>query len=195
MKVVGEMNDVLIRLAADERVCQFIDIMVVNIPEAYGLILSRDWSAKLNGYSSIDWSHLWFPYNNYQNHIKVMREPHMKYIGMQLQEKNETVNFLHNVLGNYLIELETRNSQVEEANDRSDTQPELLQFSRADKIDCNIVNLVSDVESSTSSVELADRFWVLYFDGSKNQEGLGAGYILIDLENNCLARRRAKESA
>ena len=87
MKVVGEMNDVLIRLAVDERVCQFIDIMVVDIPKAYGLILSREWSSKLNGYFATNWSHLWFPYNNYQNHIKVMREPHMKYNAMQLEEK------------------------------------------------------------------------------------------------------------
>ena len=55
---------------------------------------------------------------------------------------------------------------------------------RADKIDYNIVNLVSDVESSTSTIELADRFWVLYFDGSKTQEGSGHGCILIDRENN-----------
>ena len=40
VKVVGEMEDVLIILSIDERVCQFIDIMVVDIPEAYGLILS-----------------------------------------------------------------------------------------------------------------------------------------------------------
>ena len=50
VKVIGEMKDVLIRLSADPRVCQFIDIMVVDIPEAYGLILSREWSTKLNGY-------------------------------------------------------------------------------------------------------------------------------------------------
>ena len=50
VKVVGEMKDVLIRLFADERVCQFIDIMVMDIPEVYGLILSRDWSTKLEGY-------------------------------------------------------------------------------------------------------------------------------------------------
>ena len=65
VKVVGEMNDVLIRLATDERVCQFIDIMVVDIPEAYGLILSRDWYANLDRYFATNWSHLWFPYNNY----------------------------------------------------------------------------------------------------------------------------------
>ena len=79
VNVVGEMNDVLIGLVVDERVCQFIDIIMVDILEAYGLILSQDWSAKLDGYFSTDWSHLWFPENNCQNHIKVLREPHMKY--------------------------------------------------------------------------------------------------------------------
>ena len=62
VKVAEEMKNVLIQLAADEKVCQYIDIMVVDIPEAYGLILSRDWSKKLNGYFATDWSHLWLPY-------------------------------------------------------------------------------------------------------------------------------------
>ena len=69
VKVAGEMKNVLIRLAHDERVCQYIDIMVVDIPEAYGLILSRDWFEKLNGYFETDWSHLWLPYKGCQNHI------------------------------------------------------------------------------------------------------------------------------
>ena len=42
VKVIEEMKNVLIRLSADLRVCQFIDIMVVDIPEAYSLILRRD---------------------------------------------------------------------------------------------------------------------------------------------------------
>ena len=54
MKVVGEMEDVLIRLATNERVCQFIDVMVVDIPEANGLILRRDWSTKIDGYFATD---------------------------------------------------------------------------------------------------------------------------------------------
>ena len=41
VKVVGAMKNVLIRLSTDERVCQFIDIMVVDIPEEYGFISSR----------------------------------------------------------------------------------------------------------------------------------------------------------
>ena len=60
VKVIEEMEDVLIRLSSNEKVCQFIDIVLVDIPEAYGLVLSRDWSTKLNGYFASDWSHLWF---------------------------------------------------------------------------------------------------------------------------------------
>ena len=56
-------------------------------------------------------------------------------------------------------------------------------FSRADKIDCNIVELVSDVISSSNLVGV-EIFWILYFDGSKTMEGSGAGCVLIDPEKN-----------
>jgi hypothetical protein len=59
--VVGELKDVLIRLSSNPKVHQVIDIVVVDIPEVYGLFFSRDWSEKLHGYFSTDWSHLWLP--------------------------------------------------------------------------------------------------------------------------------------
>ena len=46
---------------------QFIDIVVADIPEAYGLVLSWDWSTKLNGYFASDWSHMWLPYKGSPN--------------------------------------------------------------------------------------------------------------------------------
>ena len=61
VKVIGELNDVLIRMGTKPQYTQFIDIVVVNIPEAYGMFLNKDWSAKLNGYLSTDWSHLLLP--------------------------------------------------------------------------------------------------------------------------------------
>ena len=108
----------------------------------------------------------------------------MKHNMTQLEGKNDPVNFSHSVLGNYFIELELGNYQEEEASDESHTQSELLQFLRTDKIDYNIFNLVSNLEISTSPVELEDKFWLLYFDGSKTQEGSGASCILIDLEKD-----------
>jgi hypothetical protein len=71
VKVIGELKNVLIRLESNPKVHQTIDIIVVDIPDTYGLLLSRDWSAMLNGYFSTDWSHLWFPYNGKPNQIKV----------------------------------------------------------------------------------------------------------------------------
>ena len=52
---------------------------------------------------------------------------------------------MNSVLGNYFIELEPGNYQAEEASSISETQPNLLQFPRADEIDYKIVDLVSDV--------------------------------------------------
>ena len=50
VKVIGEMEDVLVHLSSNDKVCQFIDIVVADIPEAYGLVLSKYWLAKLSGY-------------------------------------------------------------------------------------------------------------------------------------------------
>ena len=62
VKVFGELKDVFIRLSLNSKVHQTIDIIVVDILEAYGVILSRDWLAKLTGYFATDWYHLWIPY-------------------------------------------------------------------------------------------------------------------------------------
>ena len=88
-----------------------------------------------------------------------------------MEGKNEHVNFSSSVLGNYFLEIELGNYQVEEFNFESDTQSNLLRFSQTPKIDCNIVNLVTNVEGATNQINLEDRFWILYFDGSKTQEG------------------------
>ena len=66
----------------------------------------------------------------------------MKHNVTQLEGKNESVNY---VLGNYLIELEPEKFASKEANNISDTQPDLLRFSWANEIDCKIVVSVSDI--------------------------------------------------
>ena len=54
VKALGELKDVLIHLYSNSKVHQMIDIIVVDIRKAYGVILSRYWSSKLNGYFGID---------------------------------------------------------------------------------------------------------------------------------------------
>jgi hypothetical protein len=48
----------MIRMDTHPKLFQVIDIIVVDIPEAYGLLLSRDWYENLNGYFSTEWAHL-----------------------------------------------------------------------------------------------------------------------------------------
>ena len=139
MKVVGEKEDVLIRLSANKKICQYIDIVVADIPDVYGLVLNRYWSARLNGYFASDWSHLWLPHKGIPNQIKILREPYMKHNVTRLEEKNEPMN---SVLGNHLIELKPGDYQEEEASITSDTQPNLLRFSWDDEIDCKTVDVV-----------------------------------------------------
>ena len=71
---VGEINLVTIRLSANPRVVQRIDILIVDIPKFYGLILSRDLYEKLHGYISTNWSHMWLPYKGKPNQFKIDRE-------------------------------------------------------------------------------------------------------------------------
>ena len=97
----------------------------------------------------------------------------MKYIVTRLEKKNEPMD---SVLGNYFIELEPGNYQVEEASNTSDTQPDLLRFSLADEIDCKIV----DLAVGTNLHSVVSDFWTLFFDGSKTSEGSGASCVLID---------------
>ena len=47
VKVLGEIKDVLIRLAINPSIYQIIDIVVVYIPYSYGFFLSHDWSQNL----------------------------------------------------------------------------------------------------------------------------------------------------
>ena len=76
----------------------------------------------------------------------------MKYNITQLEGKNEPVNFSYSVLGNHFLELEPGNYQAKQFSRESDRQSNLLQFSQADDIDCNIVDLVIDVGAATNSI-------------------------------------------
>ena len=92
------------------------------------------------------------------------------------------MNFSSLVLGKSFLDLKPGNYQVEEVSHESYTQVDLLRFSRTDDIDYNIVNLVTNVGDATNPIHLEDRLWILYFDGSKTQEGSGAYCVLVDLE-------------
>ena len=93
MKVLGELKDVLIHLDLNSKVHQTIDIIVVDILEAFGVIMSRDWPTMLNGYFATDFNHLWLPCKGHLNNIKVECECYMKHIITDVNDPNELVMF------------------------------------------------------------------------------------------------------
>jgi hypothetical protein len=109
VKVMGEIKDVIIRIVTHPKFVQVIDIIVADIPRAYGLLLSRDWSEKLNGYFSTDWAHLWLPLNGDKNMIRIDRERYLKHIVTDLETLNKPSSTDFPVLRNYSCDSYFRN--------------------------------------------------------------------------------------
>jgi ribonuclease HI len=169
VKVIGELKHVLIRLSSNPKVHQVIDIIVVDIPEVYGLFLRRDWSEQLHGYFAMDWSHLWLPENGKPNKIRVNRECYLKFTVTDLNDPNEPytppddspeVQGMDTFFGNFTAEASPINNPQQQSEIKACTQP---------------------TTSIQQSCELdGNQIWSLYFDGSKSKEGAGAVCIIID---------------
>jgi hypothetical protein len=152
---MGEQKDVLMCLASNSKVHQMIGIIIVHIPEAYGVILSRDWSAKLNSYFAIDWSHLWFPYKGQPNKIKVERERYMKHMVNGLHGLNEPVMFSNSILGNFYFDTFFGELEVELSPfTYSDTQSALLHSTHIAEHNCTLVDFSDFTLVDSSSTNL-----------------------------------------
>jgi ribonuclease HI len=173
VKVIGELKNVLIILSSNPKVHQVIDIIVVDIPEVYGMFLSRDWSEQLHGYFATDWSHLWLPENGKPNKIRVNRERYLKFTVTDLNDPNEPytspadsseVQGMDTYFGNFTAEISPINNPEQRSEILAYTQP-TASIQQLDEPDNN-------------------QIWSLYFDGSKSKEGVGAGCIIIDPAGN-----------
>jgi ribonuclease HI len=163
----------LIRLSSNPKVHQVINIILVDIPEVYGMFLSRDWSEQLHGYFATDWSHLWLPENGKPNKIRVNRERYLKFMVTDLNDPNEPytpladspeVQGMDTFFGNFMAEV----SPIKNPEQQS--------------------KILACMQPTTSIQHLGEpdenQIWSLYFDGSKSKEGAGAGCIIIDPEGN-----------
>ena len=91
----------MIKMDIHPKFVQVIDIIVVDIPKAYGLLLSQDWFEKLNGYFSTDWAHLNLTLKGHANMIRIDRERYLKHIVTDLEALNEPSLTNFPVIGNY----------------------------------------------------------------------------------------------
>jgi hypothetical protein len=89
VKVISELNDILVRLYFNPKVHQIINNIIVDIPEVYVFFLSKDWSEQLHGYFATYWSHLWLPKNGQPNKIRIYRECYIKHTVTDLNDANK----------------------------------------------------------------------------------------------------------
>jgi hypothetical protein len=198
VKVMGELKDVMIRIMTHPNFVQVIDIIVVDIPEAYGLLLSRDWSENINGYFSTDWAHLWLPLKGYNNMIRIDREKYLKHTVTDLETPNEPASTDFPVLGNYSYDSHFGNFSPLLSNVPFTQNSEMIfqeesPMPMGDSLFCqnSALGIVGEKIGEQNIKEERERsdcrspIWTLYFDGSKSQEGSGAGCILIDHKGKC----------
>jgi hypothetical protein len=195
VKVMGELKDVMIRMVTHPKFVQVIDIIIVDIPEAYRLLLSRDWSEKLNGYFSTDWANLWLPLKGHTNMIRIYRERYLKHIATDLESLNEPSSEDFPMLGNYSCDSNFGNfsplsSDVPLTQNSEMTFQENVLTTAKETLLCQeplleITEKIGGEEEVRRQGEV-DGFlslvFTLYFDGSKSQEGSRAGCILIDMK-------------
>jgi hypothetical protein len=149
----------------------------------------------MNGYFSIDWSHLWLPYKGQPNKTKVEREHYMKHTVIDLNYPKEMVMFCRSILGNLCFDTFFEELEVELSPCANlDKQYELLHSNLIAKLNCTLVYLSNDASIGSSSCTLVNssftnhckqltnhNLWTLYFDTSRNTQGVDVGYLLVDL--------------
>lgn len=102
--VVGELNNIHMQLIADPRIQMYIDIQVVEIPGAYGMLVSRDWTRVLNGWLHSSFTHMWLPWRGVANQIRIESEPRLKLMITEYNQANETL-FLESDIGIYRADI------------------------------------------------------------------------------------------
>jgi hypothetical protein len=158
VKVIRELKKVFIRMSSNQKFHQMIDIMVVDVLDNYGMLLSRDWSTMLNEYFATELSHLWLPYNGKMNQIRVDIEKFMKHVVTNSNDSNELVMFNHSILGNYSHETFIGNFTAEPLSlAESDTQSEILHFTHSIEPNCNIYDQTNNSFNVQTSIVSRDK--------------------------------------
>jgi len=97
---------------------------------------------------------------------------------IEFKEENQSVAFNKNILGNYSAESFFGNFNAHQSPfPVNSVISQIENFSRTDTSKC--VSVVDELVDKPVNKPL---FWSLHFDGSKSNDGAGAGCILVSLE-------------
>ena len=102
VEVHGIILGLQLKLAAYPEITFQMDILVIDVPDAWGMLLSRKWGATLGGSIQMDLSYATIPFSE-NAFVKLHRENERKF---HVEDPNEPMNeFIRQMgeLGNYTI--------------------------------------------------------------------------------------------
>jgi len=163
----------------------------VDIPEVYGLLLSRDWFDKIDNYFATYWSHMWLPHKGRCNQIWVLSERYMKNNVTPLNGKNEPLAFAELMFGNCLLEKTLECYPARPALTSSKKQLGLLPHPTNDNETCTICFFDSSSSSNNSynnntsmqNDPCTDKLWAMSLDNSGTHDGSRTKCISV-FQNN-----------
>jgi hypothetical protein len=93
-----------------------------------------------------------------------------------LEGKNEPISFAHTVLGNYFLETDHGCYEAQPSEIQTDTQSELLPCNQTNDNACIVLK---ELGYCIINPPVYTNIWTMFFDGSKYQDGVGEGCILM----------------
>ena len=102
VKCLGIIKDLCVNLAQIPAKGLVMEIVVVDIPPKYVMLLSRSWGAKLQGSLQMDMSYATIPV--FSQTRRLYRESHMKYMVSNIDRKNNTHMYsIHSNLDSFIL--------------------------------------------------------------------------------------------
>ena len=114
VKCLGLIKDLCVNLAQIPAKNLVMDIVVVDIPPKYGMLLSRSWGAKIQGNLQLDMSY--DTIHVFSQTRRLNQDSHMKYMVSSLDRPNNTPMYsIHSNIDSFILcNEEDINEQVTE---------------------------------------------------------------------------------
>jgi hypothetical protein len=155
VKCMGMIKDLVVNLAQIPVKSVLMDVVIVDIPPKYGMLLSRSWGAKLGGSLQLDMTYATIPIFGGQ-FTRLYRETRLAYtVSDPHNPSNYPVYVTDQDLGNCILSID---------DDIDECVEDFTEKNKTEKI-----------KESVYSTGI----WKMYFDGASSCEGAGAGVLFV----------------
>ena len=148
-----------------------MDVVVADIPQKYGMLLSRSWGAKIQGTLQMDMSYATIPV--FGQTRRLYRETLMKYMVSSTDKPHNTpIYSTRSDLDSFILYNEYEVTQTKEENRQDISAPDHSQPFSPQPLD---TLTPSSLEQHKTNENETETLWRMSFDGSCSKNSAGAG--------------------